>query len=53
MKKSSDTRPVPVTPSSTLSPESAAPATPVRDAFISSEVSEKSSVPGKDPRTRS
>jgi hypothetical protein len=24
-----------------------------RDAFVSSEVSEKSSVPGKDPRTRS
>ena len=24
-----------------------------RDAFVSSEVSDKSSVPGKDPRTRS
>ena len=23
-----------------------------RDAFVSSEVSDKSSVPGKDPRTR-
>jgi hypothetical protein len=26
---------------------------PGRDAFVSSEVSDKSSVPGKDPRTRS
>jgi hypothetical protein len=26
---------------------------PVRDAFISSEVTDKTSVPGKDPRTRS
>ena len=26
---------------------------PPRDAFVSSEVSEKATVPGKDPRTRS
>jgi hypothetical protein len=26
---------------------------PGRDAFVSSEVTEKTSVPGKDPRTRS
>lgn len=29
------------------------PAKPVPDAFVSSEVAEKSTVPGKDPRTRS
>jgi hypothetical protein len=26
---------------------------PARDAFVSSEVSDKTTVPGKDPRTRS
>ena len=29
------------------------PAKPVRDAFVSSEVTDKSTVPGKDPKTRS
>jgi hypothetical protein len=37
----------------TLAAETTATAEPVRDAFISSEVSDKSTVPGKDPRTRS
>lgn len=29
------------------------PAKPLRDAFVSSEVTDKSTVPGKDPKTRS
>jgi hypothetical protein len=37
----------------TLPAEATSPAERGRDAFLSSEVSDKSSVPGKDPRTRS
>ena len=37
----------------TLPAEGATPAEGGRDAFVSSEVTDKSSVPGKDPRTRS
>ena len=37
----------------TLPAEGTSRAEPGRDAFVSSEVSDKSSVPGKDPRTRS
>ena len=39
----------------TLSPDSTAQAgpEPARDAFVSSEVSDKTTTPGKDPRTRS
>ena len=37
----------------TLPAGSAAPPEGGRDAFVSSEVSDKSSVPGKDSRTRS
>ena len=37
----------------TLPAEGPARPEPGRDAFVSSEVSDKSSVPGKDPRTRS
>ena len=37
----------------TLAPETVVEAEGGRDAFVSSEVTDKSSVPGKDPRTRS
>jgi hypothetical protein len=37
----------------TLPAETTSAPEPGRDAFVSSEVSDKSSVPGKDPRTRS
>jgi len=37
----------------TLPPEGAARSEDGRDAFVSSEVSDKASVPGKDSRTRS
>ena len=37
----------------TLPAESPSDPEPGRDAFVSSEVSGKSTIPGKDPRTRS
>ncbi len=37
----------------TLSPETTVKAERGRDAFVSTEVTDKTSVPGKDPRTRS
>jgi hypothetical protein len=37
----------------TLPSEATAGADPQRDAFVSSEVSDKTTTPGKDPRTRS
>ena len=37
----------------TVPSEGAPPPDRGRDAFVSSEVTDKSSVPGKDPRTRS
>jgi hypothetical protein len=37
----------------TLSPETSVKPERGRDAFVSSEVTDKTSVPGKDPRTRS
>jgi hypothetical protein len=37
----------------TLPAEAQSPPERGRDAFVSSEVSDKTSIPGKDPRTRS